>query len=348
MSGAGMGGAGMSGAGMGGAGMGGGGPNLAFVTSVAFDPVATAGQADQLCTQLASQAGYAGKFVAWLSTEEVSAKTRLAGASGWVRVDGLPFANSLQDLEKGEIFYPLRVDETGALVPQGTQVATGTDAGGKAGLNCENWTSTGGEHFAGDAAGGTELWTRRSQVSCILPMRYYCFQVDHGVEVAPPPVPAVGRRIFLTKAPFLPGGGLSAADKLCADEASAANLPGEYVALLATDQKTAASRVTLDARPWFRPDGVKVAEPKGLLGSVADLLAPPNVTADASQYATARAWSGDSSPVQDPANKFTCDDWTSTLGPTFLGDSGPTDSSWFGGALTSCEDKGNRLRCVEK
>jgi hypothetical protein len=329
-------------------GAGGGGPNLAFVTSVAFDPVATAGQADQLCTQLASQAGYAGKFVAWLSTEQLPVKVRLAGASGWVRVDGLPFANSLKELEQGKIFYPLRIDETGAAVPQGTQVATGTEPDGKAGLNCNNWTSSSGDHFAGDAAAGTALWTRRSQVSCGKPLRYYCFQVDHGVEVVPPPVPAVGRRIFLTKASFQPGGGLVAADKLCADEASAASLPGEYVALLATDQKPAASRVALDARPWFRPDGVKVAEPKALFASIADLLAAPNVTADASQYSTANAWSGDSSPMQDPTNQFTCSGWTSISGATYLGNSGPTDSSWFGGALTSCEDKANRLRCVEK
>jgi hypothetical protein len=322
------------------------------VTSVAFNPVETAGEADKLCTQLAAQAGLpSGSYVAWLSSKKVDAISKLQGASGWVRVDGLPFANTPSDLAAGKVFYPLRVDESGATVPQNTRVATGTNPDGThADLDCSDWTKADEDYFAGDATSGAGLWTLRQQAGCAQPARYYCFQVDHTVSVVAPPVPEKGRRIFLSAKPFTPAaGGLAAADAQCGQDATAAGLPGTYRALLATDAQPAAARITVDDRAWFRPDGVRVAEPKQLTGvGFGDLLAPPQVTADGAGYLTVNAWTGDSTPSQSPSSQLTCKDWTLADGPTFLGNSGPTDSTWFAGALTSCADQENHLRCVEE
>jgi len=347
--------AGAAGGGSGGSPGGAGGapstPNLAFVTSVAFNPSQDGANADKHCSQLAAQVGLpSGTYVAWVSTSTVNARDKLGKARGWVRTDGLPFADTVDGLVAGQIFYPLRVDENGKGLAQNTRVATGTNPDGTAAaLSCADWTDGSGSYFAGDAAAGTRDWTGRNQATCSEKARFYCFQVDNVAEVTPGPIPAAARRVFTSAKPFTPGGGLASADAQCAADAQAAGLAGSYLALLATDKSTAASRVTADSRAWYRPDGVKVAEPKALLGKgFDDLLAPPNVTADGATYHAGTAWTGDSNPSQTPPNQLTCADWTKIDGPTFQGNDGPTDSTWFGGALTSCADTENRLRCVEQ
>ena len=82
-------------------------PNKMFVTSMGFtaDLGGLAG-ADARCTAAARAANLTGTFVALLSTRTVSAFDRLAGSSGWIRVDGRPVGNAPADLRQRVRFYP--------------------------------------------------------------------------------------------------------------------------------------------------------------------------------------------------------------------------------------------------
>jgi len=72
--------------------------NFVFATSTSYpaDFGGLAG-ADAICNQHAGDAGLPGTYVAWLSTTTVDARDRLAGARGFVRPDGLPFADTVDD-----------------------------------------------------------------------------------------------------------------------------------------------------------------------------------------------------------------------------------------------------------
>src|SRR5206468_3194505 len=74
-------------------------PNYAFVTSqrvpTRFQPLEVA---DSRCNDAAAAAGLPGEYRAWLSTAAHYARDRLAGARGWIRTDGAPFADTVDDL----------------------------------------------------------------------------------------------------------------------------------------------------------------------------------------------------------------------------------------------------------
>src|SRR5690606_4557544 len=82
--------------------------NLVFVTSTTHEPASLGGLAggDAICAARAEAAGLPGTYVAWLSTATVDARDRLGSARGWRRVDGEPFADTVEDLASGKIFYP--------------------------------------------------------------------------------------------------------------------------------------------------------------------------------------------------------------------------------------------------
>jgi hypothetical protein len=70
--------------------------NFVFVTSSAHAPIELGpdlGAADAICAARATEANLPGTYVAWLSTSTRQARDRLAGARGWVRVDGRPVAD---------------------------------------------------------------------------------------------------------------------------------------------------------------------------------------------------------------------------------------------------------------
>src|SRR5439155_16338708 len=79
--------------------------------------------------------------------------------------------------------------------------------------------------------------------------------------------------VFATSSTYLPNlGGLAGADTLCMQRATAAGLPGHYVAWLSTSAVAAPSRLVLPgtanpARGWIRPDGRPVTD------RISDLLA---------------------------------------------------------------------------
>jgi hypothetical protein len=246
--------------------------NLMFTTSTLYSPGLIGGLsgADAICNARAAAAELPGTFVAWLSAPgctagACSAEQRLGSARGWVRKDGLPFAASVADIVAGKILYPPILDEWGSQV--GTEgVATGTGANGQAkGGNCGNWGSVDGNFMSGLPHSGTEVWTDAGEVPCSGDsVRLYCFGVDHSTPLQLPE--ADGRVAFLSSNRFSPAGGRDSADRLCRDEAMAANLGGEFVALLATSSEPALSRPVTRRRPMVPPR--RRSDCRGGLGSL--------------------------------------------------------------------------------
>ena len=271
--------------------------NYMFVTSIdvvagAFGGVAGA---DSVCQTRAGIAGFTGNYIAWLSTstEDMVDRLTATGARGWVRPDGLSFADEVLDIVNGKIFYPPMIDELGNRVPDNQPVVTGTMSTGvlASSGSCSDYSVTTGTIMVGLADNGTVNWTSESTLSCGGAARLYCFGTDNNEEVAP--VPQAGRRAFVTTASLSPGSGLTGADGLCSTQASAAGLTGTYLALIAVSGASAASRFNDTGGNWSRIDDVLLA------GSAADLLAgdpmwaPINLGANGTSYlGNSMVWTG--------------------------------------------------------
>jgi hypothetical protein len=292
--------------------------NIAFVSSTAYANAAFGGLAgaDAACQTLAKHANLGGTFIAYLSTSTAAAPTRLGSARGWVRTDGQAVADTPKQLAAGNLFYPLLLDESGQPISNNPFVLTGTTSTGaiSTGNTCVDWTSSntsddaaGGDPYAGysgfqgnytlDCAGNGDL------------LRLYCLQTAENVAVSPPP--AQGRLAFITPAPWVPSGGISAADAQCQSDAQQAGLPGTYLALLSTSTASAASRFNMTGTPWVRPDGVRVFAHTADLATftlAAPIAVAPNGTTYFGNYYT---WTGSASPTSAGTTATTCNNWTS-------------------------------------
>jgi len=290
-------------------------PNVVFVTLPELAPgtFGDVAAGDAACQAAASDAGLVGRYVAWLSSTTSNAIDRLGDARGWVRPDGLPFADTIDDIVAGRIITPITLAADGTPQPAADVVVTGTDELGFArpNDNCADFTSTAATAGVGSLAATAYSWTIAfgAANSCAGGARIYCFGVDDVFPVTLP-APAVGRHGFLSSEWQL-AGGLAGADAHCQADADANNLPGSYAALLATSTATAAARFDASRPPWVRRDGLPLAATAGEL-LAGQHTVPLNVDAtgayinfDAGQ---ASVWTGALGP-SDPA-KSTCGDWT--------------------------------------
>ena len=312
--------------------------NIAFVTSQAWPPAELGGLAgaDERCQAAAEAAGLpANTYLAWLATSDSApyGPGRLEGARGWVRPDGRPFADLLDDLvDDGPLWYLLRLDEHGndvgpVHVPAGTPplMAGPTEM-------CGDWTTDDLSDVWGayNSRSGWDWWAALLLTdACDDPRRLFCFGADLTNPVDPPDE-ETGRTAFLsTPYTVTAGGGLAAADAHCAAEASAAGLTGEFAALLPTATGSAASRFDLDGEGWVRPDGLWfIEDPHALDGGVPDL--PLEIRADGTR--------GTLGPVRDhftgaasPSETCTacCDDWTNPAATTYASETNTTEYRWY-------------------
>src|SRR5690606_26760024 len=158
---------------------------------------------------------------AYLATSTESPEERLGSSSGWLRPDRRPFVYSRDDLVSSLIRFPLLLDEHGRLsehVGQGLRI-------GSTHQNCLDWTSADTSHrVPGGYVGLTVRWNEGALGQCHTEEPLYCFGIDHDAPI--PPVSVGGRLAFLTRGAVSPDEGRDAADRLCADEAAAAGLPG--------------------------------------------------------------------------------------------------------------------------
>ena len=286
---------------------------------------------DAECTARAAAAGLAGNYVAWVSTTASPVIDRLGAASGWVRRDGKTVAVTRADLLAGTLIYPPNMTVLGALIQNDPpslithHVATGTNADGTAsGVDCDGLTDTGikmsgGSVFAGSSRFTTGSSTFSNQLSCDRMVSIYCFGIDWS-NPAPITPPSPARIAFITSADWSPGGGRDAADMFCQSEATAAGLPGTFLAFINTTTATAASRFDETGPPWIRLDGAVLANPPSeLMRGLPEAPIHITATGGARTEQFSEVWTGGVTP--DQLGIRTCDDWNAST-VTFSGDTG--------------------------
>jgi hypothetical protein len=290
---------------------------------------------DAFCNTLARQSSVPGTFVAYLGTSTASPTSHLGSARGWIRLDGLPFADTVTNIQNSVLWYPAAVNDLG----QTLDVSVFTGAVQQLSNTCGDWTSTTGISSGAFSCAdeGAIYWQELAGLSCASANSVYCFGTDFSTAVAVNP--AAGRHAFSTSGTFNPSSGIANADSLCQNEASTAGLAnsGNFKALLATTTSSAASRFNLNGAQWVRPDGVVVATtPSNLMNSI--FMAPIAVHADKS-LADVTVWVGSSAGLLSPSgSNESCSDWSSASSSV---------SGWFGEAATgdSLTFKWNNTTC---
>jgi len=262
--------------------------NYVFVTRERFSPNTLGGAvaADALCNAAAAAGDarlHGRTYVAWMSDSTSDARERLGEASGWQRLDGLPFIASRESMlgsSTARVLYPPRLDEHGVDVlppadapspsSQPLYFATGIALTGQASSNCADWTSTAASFVGGTADAASVNWTGSQGAACTIAARLLCLGSDFATPITTPAPPTgATRAVFTTSVPEpLRGTGLAALDGHCQSEAEDAGLTGTYLALLATPGASALSRFTDVGGPWVRMDGVVVIrDPASFLDS---------------------------------------------------------------------------------
>ncbi len=319
-------------------------PNVAFVTSAAFDGnLGGLAGADATCQSIARGAGLAGTYVAMLSSSNIALATRVGGARGWVRTDGAPLFDQITDLFTSKVFNPFDHDEHGTAVAE-SGPWTGTRDDGTVADACQDWTSNGADLGAiGDTSFATPFMLSSGEIACSLQRPIYCLEIDRDAVVAP--TPGAGRIAFQST-PIASGGGVVAFDGQCQNDATAAGLPGTYLAAIATSTASIDSRFVGDARTVRRVDGQVVA------ASVATLFASPTSFVDQRADGTYNALGADQvwDGIMDATTVSTasCSDWTdgSNAESAFCADAKSTTMFWNGGAATC--DAALGVICLEQ
>ena len=327
--------------------------NRVFVTSTT-QTAALGGLAgaDAICQGLANHASLSGTYIALLSTTTVDAKTRLGSARGWVRSDGLPFADTAADLFAGHVYFPIRVDELGRDIgtteglPTYSYTATTVTGTYAAGGDCAAFTGTSSATTGGITFAGTSGWVSTVMMLCSLQLHLLCFEIDRSTPVPPPAIS--GRIAFLSTA-WASGGGLASADQRCVTDAQAAGLPGTYHALLATSTASAASRFNTAGPRWVRPDGIAVFDPASTLATGGAPLTAIDVTAAGGYVPQLYVLTGATTSNVVGSATTTCNDWTSTATNQFpdvgIGyESGPAGFSY---TTDRCSDATARVYCLQ-
>ncbi len=302
--------------------------------------------ADAMCQTSAVAAGLPGTYVAWLASATGNAATRLGSAQGWIRPDGLPFANTLgtsggkTGLVNGQVYFPPNIDEYGTVhnVTVWAAAQTGLDAAtGSSPSDCAGWTSSASTiGLYGTSSDGSRDWapTFYGQ-GCSTSASIYCMGTNLTTAVTP--ATTTGRYAFISSSFFTPSSGLAAADGICSTEATNAGLatPSNYKAFLASNGTTAASRFSLTGANWIRTDGLPIAS------SIANLLAgtllvPITTHADGTYvvYATGSAYNftGAATPTTAGTMATTCNNWSSAVTGLdgYVGQAPTTDTNFFG------------------
>ncbi|MGE0171888.1 MAG: hypothetical protein AB7T49_03850 [Oligoflexales bacterium] len=142
--------------------------------------------ADARCQWHADQASLGGTWKALLSSETLSAKTRIPMYSSLHNIAGEKLGSGVSDIWDGELLNSVMYTETGTAISD-DWVWTGSDSGGNLRPNntCSNWTTTAS---TGDGALGKSdaspndpypyQWISYGYVDCTASAALYCVESD--------------------------------------------------------------------------------------------------------------------------------------------------------------------------
>jgi hypothetical protein len=161
--------------------------------------------------------------------------------------------------------------------------------------------------------------------------------------------PASSKKVFVTSTSHDGNlGGVAGGDAICQAAALAASIPNasKFKAWLSDGSNNAIDRLTLPAGPWYRLDGVKVADDKASLTTAPIFSA---ITQDENGVYTVdyNVWTGTDDGGIKHADR--CVDWTSNAGsPTqgHIGSSGTADLRWTNFSYDYCNNP-NPIFCFE-
>jgi hypothetical protein len=135
--------------------------------------------ADAICQARATAGSLpnAMRFKAWISTQTSPVYDRITSDGPWVRLDGLPIADSNADLFDREFFTGIMIDELGqattGLVWTGTRLDREEQL-----IHCLAWTIESEDEmgYAGNAQSAGSLATSGTLNRCSSSSRLYCFE----------------------------------------------------------------------------------------------------------------------------------------------------------------------------
>jgi hypothetical protein len=318
--------------------------NVVFLTSQRHDGnFGGLSGANGFCNTAAASAGVPGNFVAFLGTAAGAGTppyAQLGSARGWIRLDGLPFTDTVSAFQNNQImWYPACLDEfgnTGA-----TAYFTGkVNPLETTGSTCSDWTTGASSVTAIGGQGGEgsyfdSFWSMPCD-GYSMGYSIACFGTDFTNPVSVSP--ASGRHAFIPSVTWVPSGGIAGADALCQSTAQTAGLanPANFKAALATTTTSIASRFNLSGANWVRVDGVPLAASTTDF-MAGNLIAPP-YTDEHGQPSKYGAYLGAANGTGAVAASTgdTCNDWSTNatasnalvLYPGFgrPGESNPFDS----------------------
>ena len=270
-------------------------------------------------------------------------------AGPWVRTDGHPFADTIDKLIiNKQVFAPVRYDQYGMLVLDDYYTGTYDDGTVATGPNtCSDWTYgiNDASHYAevGTGYGATGWWTGGGVTGCANSFRLLCMQTGTGGPLPAITAPALSKKVFVTVDTLLYGGngdlsswpdaggktGIDAGDAICQARASFAGLANaaKFKAWLSDDTHNAINRLALDGGPWYRLDGVKVAENITALKTV-PLFTAISYSETGVYLDDYNVWTGTDASGNKTTNN--CHNWGSSDGDPITGYKG-----YVGGTNTS-------------
>jgi len=324
-------------------------PLKAFITSTSHSGnLGGFDGADTTCQTAAEAAGLLGAYRAWLSTSATDAYCHVQGYNGtksakcgqsslptaagpWIRTDGTPFAGTIDKLVSGEIYTPPQYNEYGVLVNPAVVLFTGTNPDGTLNISysiprsCDDWNSNNASYQVeiGNSNGTTLLWTSSGSTVCSASGHLICLQVLNGPELPARTFPAGAKRVFVSSSTHNGNlGGLSGADSMCQSLAGSLNPQGTFVAWLSDDTHDAKDRVT-SSGPWYRLDGIKVADSKADLTD-GIIFTSINYDNTYSYSPMTFVWTGTDS--DGTKSTYNCSNWGSTSGD---GTAGNTSAVYY-------------------
>jgi len=303
-------------------------------------------RADEQCALSASELGLEGTYVAWFASESQSIQMRLRDAEGWVNLDGLPVAQTVEQLLTGELWY--------APTTYHLLVRTNVDSTGKpkkyeplGSYDCAGWTSVSKNLSASSRfmSSTQSLAHELSTYSCEATLPFLCLGIDH--KASPQVEESRGRHVFVSERQVTGDLGVEAFDDVCQQEAQDAGLRGHFIALVTTGGDDVGARLDVRGATWVRPDGRLVYKYACDARDRSTSLVPINLSAKgqpfvAEEYRGIKVWSG----AGWGNGILNCEDWHSPTAMGRYGDATQNSDSAFYDSTQSCSERAH-LYCFQ-